>query len=54
MKDFLQRISSRKFLLAVAGLITLAANHQWPLFVTTLLGYAGVEGTADAMRVIKQ
>lgn len=53
MKDFLLRLTSRKFLLALAGLIVLAANREWTLFVTTLLGYAGVEGASDVAKVVK-
>lgn len=38
MKKFL----SRKFLLTVAGLATLAANKQWTEFSAVLIGYLGV------------
>lgn len=49
MKQFLQTLLSRKFLLAVAGLITLVANKQYPEAVTVVLGYLGVEGAADVV-----
>lgn len=44
------RATSRKFLLAIAGLATLGANKQWTEFVIVLMGYLGVEGAADTMR----
>ena len=47
MTEFLKSLLSRKFLLALAGLLTLVANKQYPEAVTVLLGYLGVEGAAD-------
>jgi hypothetical protein len=47
MKDFVSRLSSRKFLLAVASLITLYANKQWHMFAVTAAGYMAAEGAPD-------
>lgn len=46
-RGFLIAVTSRKFLLAVAALATLAANKQYPEAVAVVLGYIGVEGVAD-------
>lgn len=46
----LQKLTSRKFLLSLAALITLAANHQWTEFVATLFAYLGAQGWVDASR----
>ena len=42
MKDLIQRITSRKFLLAVAAVITCIANGNIPGVVAVVLGYFGV------------
>jgi hypothetical protein len=42
VKDLLTRISSRKFLLAAAAAVTLAANRQWTEFTALVLGYLGL------------
>lgn len=47
LKSLLIRLTSRKFLLALAGLITLAANRQWVEFTVLLGGYLGIN-IADA------
>ena len=49
MKDFIKRLSSRKFLLAVAAFATAAANGEWGVALGAVLGYLGVEGAADVM-----
>lgn len=49
MADFVKRLTSRKFLLGVAALLTLAANDQWHMFALTALGYMGAEGVPDAV-----
>jgi hypothetical protein len=49
MKDFIKRLSSRKFLLAVAAMITAAANQQWHVFAATAFAYLGSEGLGDAV-----
>lgn len=49
MKKFLASLLSRKFLLAVAALTTLAAARQWPEFVAALLGYLGVNTIGHAV-----
>lgn len=53
MKDFINRLSSRKFLLAVATMATLAANKQWPEFTAAALTYVLAEGGTDAARAYK-
>lgn len=47
MQEILKQLLSKKFLLAVAGLITLAAYREWAQFVIVLLGYLGVQGASD-------
>lgn len=45
--DFLKRLTSRKFLLAVAAFITAVANGEVVAAVSVVLGYLGVEGATD-------
>ena len=45
--ELVKRFSSRKFLLTLAGGLTLAANQQWTELVILLTGYTGIEGFAD-------
>lgn len=47
MGPLVQRLTSRKFLLAVAAAVTAAANHQWPVFAGVVAAYLGVEGATD-------
>lgn len=47
MTDFVQRLTSRKFLLAVAGAIAALAAHQYPVAATIVLGYLTTEGIID-------
>lgn len=54
MKDLLQRLTSRKFLLALATLITLAANKQWAEFTAASITYVLAQGGVDAAQAIKQ
>lgn len=49
MKEFLRRLTSRKFLLAVAALLTLAANNEWHMFAVTAAGYMAAEGAPDVV-----
>lgn len=49
MIDFIARLSSRKFLLAVAAFLTAVANDEWGVGLGAVLGYLGVEGAADVM-----
>ena len=42
MKELLNRLSSRKFLLAVSAAAGLLANKQYGLAVTVVLGYFGI------------
>lgn len=51
--DLYERLTSRKFLLTLAALITLAANRQWTQLVAALVGYLGVEGTSDIVKAVK-
>lgn len=46
-KELLGRLTSRKFLLVLGGVIIAVANKEWGVAVTLILGYLGVEGTAD-------
>lgn len=48
MKDFIKRLSSRKFLLTVGTACILVANQQWTELVVLISGYVGVEGLGDA------
>ena len=45
--ELIKRFTSRKFLLTLAGALTLAANQQWTELVVLLTGYTGIEGLAD-------
>jgi hypothetical protein len=47
MSDLGKRLTSRKFLLAVAALIVCVANANVPGAVAVVLGYIGVEGASD-------
>lgn len=47
MKDFIKRLSSRKFLLTVAGCLTLYANQQYTEAAATLIIYVLAEGGKD-------
>lgn len=53
MRALIRRFTSRKFLLSVAGLVTLALNGQWNEFTFVLLGYVGAEGGADLVERLK-
>jgi hypothetical protein len=44
MKSFLLRLTSRKFLLAVAALLVCVAHGNAPAAVAVVLGYFGVNG----------
>ena len=63
MTEFIERLSSRKFLLALAGILiqalmvytgqvepSAAADATWKL----ILGYIGAEGLADIVTRIKE
>lgn len=50
MKDFIKRLSSRKFLLAVAASLVFYTNKQYAELAATILAYLGVEGGADIVR----
>lgn len=49
MKDFLNRLTSRKFLLAVAAGLTFYANGQYTELAATIIAYIAAEGSADAL-----
>ena len=53
MKDFLKRITSRKFLLAVCGVVTFALNQQWTEMVGAITAYLIAEGAGDAVERFK-
>jgi hypothetical protein len=50
MKEFLSRLTSRKFLLTLGAVITAIANDEWVAAVTIVLGYLGVEGVNDIVK----
>lgn len=50
MKDFIKRLTSRKFLLTVAACLTFYANKQYTELAATVLTYLFAEGSADAVR----
>lgn len=50
MKDFLARLSSRKFLLAVAAALTFYVNRQYLELAITIATYLGVQGTSDVVQ----
>lgn len=54
MKNYLTPLTSRKFLLAAAGLLTLAANEQWTEFVVVLMGYLGFNTAAAVVPSAKK
>lgn len=49
MKDFLKRLSSRKFLLALAASITFYANKQYTELAATIITYLAAEGSSDVV-----
>ena len=49
MREFIGRLSSRKFLLAVAAFLAAVANDEWGVALGVVLGYLGVEGAKDAI-----
>lgn len=48
MADFIQRLTSRKFLLAVSAFAGFLATKEYDQAVVVVLGYLGVQGYADA------
>lgn len=49
MKDFIKRLSSRKFLLTVAAGITFYANQQYAELAATIITYLFAEGSSDVV-----
>jgi hypothetical protein len=49
INDLIKRVTSRKFLITVAGLVTLAGNGQWTEFTALVLGYLTAEGASDVV-----
>lgn len=47
MKQFLQSLLSRKFLLAVGTFLVFIANNQYTEAVAVVATFIGVEGAAD-------
>lgn len=54
LKDFITRLTSRKFLIALATMATLAANKQWTEFTAAGITYVVAEGGTDAARAYKE
>lgn len=50
MKEFVQRLSSRKFLLAVAAFCTALANGEVVAAVGAAVAYVAAEGYVDGKR----
>jgi apolipoprotein N-acyltransferase len=46
-REIFVRLTSRKFLLVLGGVIIAIANSEWNTVIALVLGYLGVEGTAD-------
>lgn len=53
MSDLAKRLTSRKFLLALAAFIVCVANANLPGAVAVVLGYLGVEGGNDIVSNLK-
>lgn len=53
MKHLLQRLTSRKFLLALSAFIAALANNDLNLAVTVVIGYLAAEGASDAVTAYK-
>jgi hypothetical protein len=49
LTNLIKRLTSRKFLLTVAGGLTLAANGQWTELVALISVYIGTEGAGDVV-----
>jgi hypothetical protein len=47
MTEFIKRLTSRKFLLAVAAFLTAIANGEILAACAVAIGYIGVEGAKD-------
>lgn len=47
MTEFVTRLGSRKFLLAVSAFVGFLATREYDQAVIVVLGYLGVEGAAD-------
>lgn len=47
MKQFLESLLSRKFLLALGTFLVLVASERYTEAVAVVIGYIGVEGAAD-------
>jgi hypothetical protein len=52
--EFFLRLTSRKFLLAVAAFIVAAVNQEWYMALGVVLGYLGVEGAGDIADRIRE
>jgi hypothetical protein len=50
MSDFLNRLTSRKFLLAVAAFLTAVANNEWNAAIAVVVAYIAGEGYVDGKR----
>lgn len=46
-KDFIERVTSRKFWVTVGSFITLVASKQYDEAVMIVLGYLGVNAVAE-------
>lgn len=53
LEDMFQRATSRKFIITVIGLATLASNTQWTEFTALILGYLTAEGAGDVVERFK-
>lgn len=53
LNDLLARVTSRKFLLALAAFIVAIANHDYHMAELVILAYLGVQGAADTVSAYK-
>lgn len=53
MKEFLRSLLTRKFLLALGTTIVFIASGAYVEALTVVLGYLGIEGTADVVSRVK-
>lgn len=53
MSDLVSRLTSRKFLLAVAAFLTAVANNEIGAAVAVVIGYLGAEGATDYAKASK-
>ena len=53
MKDFINRLTSRKLLLALSAFLVFVANKEYGNALTVILTYLGINGAAEVTKVFK-